>query len=104
MLHETIMCLLGNVGGLFQLKTENNRQRIKVLTRPIFLQIRISVGISYFISKLVENLEFIHPAEVDICNKIAELGNCYRKICQFYDDYAFGKSYENKPLKCKLVR
>ncbi len=47
-------------------------------------------------------MEFIHPAEVDICNKIAELGNCYRKICQFYDDYAFGKSYENKPLRCNL--
>lgn len=30
MLHELVMCLLGNVGGLFQVKTENNVNKIKV--------------------------------------------------------------------------
>lgn len=54
-----------------------------------------------FFLKLVENLEFIHPAEVEICNKLAEIGNFYRKMVQFVDDYSFGKSYENKTLKCK---
>jgi hypothetical protein len=44
----------------------------------------------------VENLEFIHPAEVEICNKLAELGNSYRQIDQFVNDYSLGKSYENK--------
>lgn len=32
MLHELIMCLLGYVGGLFQLKIENNKSKIKVIT------------------------------------------------------------------------
>lgn len=50
----------------------------------------------------MENLEFIHPAEVEICNKLAELGNFYKKMCDFYDNYAFGKSYENKTLKRNL--
>lgn len=30
MLHEIVMCLLGNIGGLFQYKTENNIKKIKV--------------------------------------------------------------------------
>ncbi|CAF0716055.1 unnamed protein product, partial [Brachionus calyciflorus] len=78
MLHELLMCLLGNTGGLFQYKLENNKHKIK----------------------LVENLEFIHPAEVEVCNKLAELGNFYRQLCEFYDNYSFGKSFENKKLKC----
>ena len=71
MLHEIIMCLLGNVGGLFQLKQENDSIKIR----------------------LVDNLEFIHPAEVEICNKLAELGNHYRQISEFVELYSFGKSY-----------
>lgn len=35
MLHEIIMCLLGNIGGLFQYKIENNIKKIKV--KMIFL-------------------------------------------------------------------
>jgi hypothetical protein len=50
----------------------------------------------------VENLEFIHPAEVEICNKLAELGNSYRQIDKFVNDYSLGKSYENEKLKCNL--
>lgn len=63
MLHEIIMCLLGNVGGLFQQKIDHNVRRIK----------------------LVANLELIHPAEVEICNKLAELGNSYRQIKEFVE-------------------
>ena len=63
MLHEVIMCLLGNVGGLFQHKSEHNMKMIK----------------------LVENLEFVHPAEIEICNKLAELGNDYRQINEFVE-------------------
>lgn len=36
MLHELIMCLLGYVGGLFQLKIENNKSKIKVITNIKF--------------------------------------------------------------------
>ena len=54
--------------------------------------------------KLVENLEFIHPAEVEICNKLAELGSYYKQMEQFVEDYTFGKSYENKNLKCKSYK
>jgi hypothetical protein len=72
------MCLLGNVGGLFQYKLENSFKRIK----------------------LVDNLEFIHPAEVEVCNKLAELGSFYRQISEFVENYSFGKSFENKKLKC----
>ena len=50
----------------------------------------------------MENLEFIHPAEIEICNKLAELGNFFRQMNQFLDDYSFGKSFENKTLKCNL--
>jgi hypothetical protein len=35
MLHELVMCLLGNVGGLFQIKIENNVKKIKV--RPFLI-------------------------------------------------------------------
>jgi hypothetical protein len=80
MIHEVMMCLLGNVGGLFQLKVENNIKKIK----------------------LVENLEFMHPAEIEICNKLAELGALFRQMKQFLDDYSFAKSFENKKLKCKV--
>lgn len=59
------MCLLGNAGGLFQHKSEHNVRKIK----------------------LVENLEFIHPAEIEICNKLAELGNDYRQINEFVERY-----------------
>ncbi len=30
MLHELLMCLLGNTGGLFQYKLENDIKKIKV--------------------------------------------------------------------------
>lgn len=76
MLHEIIMCLLGNVGGLFQKRIENGEKKIL----------------------LVENLEFIHPAEIEICNKLAELGNFYSQIKEFVDTYSFGKK-ESKILK-----
>ncbi|RNA08423.1 Gamma-tubulin complex component 4 [Brachionus plicatilis] len=77
MIHELLMCLLGNAGGIYQFLVENNKTRIK----------------------LVENLEFIHPAEVEICNKLAELGNFYKQIYDFHENYSFAKSFENKPLK-----
>lgn len=50
----------------------------------------------------MENLEFIHPAEVEICNKLAELGNFYKQIYDFHENYSFAKSFENKPLKSKI--
>ena len=37
MLHEIIMCLLGNVGGLFQYKFENNIKKIKVSIKSYML-------------------------------------------------------------------
>lgn len=80
MLHEIIMCLLGNIGGLFQHTTEHHVKKIK----------------------LVENLEFIHPAEIEICNKLAELGNSYRQINEFYEKYSFGKKYSDTTVKYGL--
>lgn len=74
MLHEIIMCLLGNVGGLFQSKTEHSIKKFK----------------------LVENLEFIHPAEIEICNKLAELGYSYKRIDTFVQKYSFGKTINEK--------
>lgn len=73
------MCLLGRVGGLFQMTMENNQKKIK----------------------LVENLEFIHPAEVEICNKLAEIGNSFRQMNEFYEKYAFGKSFKKPNLRLK---
>ena len=32
MLHELLMALMGNVGGLFQYKSENDSRKIKVCT------------------------------------------------------------------------
>lgn len=78
------MCLLGNTGGLFQCKYVNSKRKIM----------------------LVENLEFIHPAEVEICNKLAELGNNYLKMQLFVEKYSFEKIYDvdaKDDLKCKFM-
>lgn len=44
-------------------------------------------------------MEFIHPAEVEICNKLAQLGNFYKQITDFHENYSFGKCLEKKTLK-----
>lgn len=74
------MSLLGNVGGLFQYKLENNLQKIK----------------------LVDNLDYIHPAEVEICNKLAELGTNYAKLNRFVGLYSFAKDKSDQMLKRRL--
>ncbi len=76
------MCLLGNVGGLFQQTIEPNTRQNKI--------------------KLVENLEFIHPAEAEICNKLAELGTTYRQITHFIEAYSFAKPFPTSRLKYGL--
>jgi hypothetical protein len=45
----------------------------------------------------------MHPAEIEVCNKLAELGNYYSQMNEFVDNYSFGKSFENKKLKCNLL-
>jgi hypothetical protein len=80
MLHELVMSLLGNVGGLFQYKLENNVEKIK----------------------LVDNLDYIHPAEIEICNKLAELGTHYAKLNRFVNCYSFTKIKADQILKRKL--
>lgn len=47
----------------------------------------------------MENLEFIHPAEIEICNKLAHLGSNYVKINEFVENFSFGKYATNTLLK-----
>lgn len=71
MLHEIVQCLLGNVGGLF-----------RVVDAPTQGVARVA---------LVENLEMLHPSEVEICNRLAELGAMYRRLRAFTDRHALGR-------------
>ena len=45
----------------------------------------------------------MHPAEIEVCNKLAELGNYYSQMNEFVDNYSFGKPFENKKLKCNCL-
>ena len=60
--------------------------------------------------KLVDNLEYLHPAEVAICNRLADLGNIYAQMSHFVCEYSTEKpicdvflddAKSEKQLKCK---
>lgn len=111
MLHELLMSLLGNTGGLFQFKMENSKCKIKVSCRPLFGASKKKKWSLCLFPKLVDNLEYLHPAEVAICNRLADLGNIYAQMSHFVCEYSTEKPIcdvflddgkAEKQLKCKL--